>query len=41
MQTEKQKLLQMEKILGRAIVGQPEAVKAIFNRLTLPSVHAL
>lgn len=36
LQTERQKLLQMEKILARAVVGQPEAVKAISNAVRRP-----
>lgn len=35
MSTEKQKLLQMEKILSRSLVGQPEAVKAVSNAVRL------
>lgn len=34
-QTEKQKLLQMEKILTRSLVGQPDAVKAVSNAVRL------
>jgi ATP-dependent Clp protease ATP-binding subunit ClpA len=33
--TEKDKLLQMEKILSRNVVGQPEAVKAVANAIRL------
>lgn len=33
--SEKQKLLQMEKILTRSLVGQPEAVKAVSNAVRL------
>lgn len=34
-QDEKQKLLHMEKVLGKEVVGQPEAVKAISNAIRL------
>ena len=35
MSTEKEKLLQMEKILSQSVVGQPEAVKAVANAIRL------
>lgn len=35
MATERQRLLQMEKILTRSLVGQPEAVKAVSNAVRL------
>lgn len=35
MSTEKEKLLQMEKILADSVVGQPEAVKAVANAIRL------
>ncbi|CED84854.1 heat shock protein [Phaffia rhodozyma] len=35
MSTEKQKLLHMEKILTKAIVGQPDAVKSVSNAIRL------
>ncbi|PSS37755.1 hypothetical protein PHLCEN_2v448 [Hermanssonia centrifuga] len=35
MSTEKEKLLRMEKILSRDVVGQPEAVKAVANAIRL------
>lgn len=34
-QSEKQKLLKMEKVLSKEVVGQPEAVKAISNAIRL------
>ncbi|KAH8915470.1 P-loop containing nucleoside triphosphate hydrolase protein [Atractiella rhizophila] len=33
--TEKQKLLRMEKELGKAVIGQPEAIKAVSNAIRL------
>lgn len=35
MTTEKQKLLQMEKLLTKSIIGQPEAVRAVSNAVRL------
>lgn len=35
MSTEKDKLLQMERILSQSVVGQPEAVKAVANAIRL------
>jgi ATP-dependent Clp protease ATP-binding subunit ClpB len=35
MSSEKQKLLKMEKILARSVVGQPEAVTAVANAIRL------
>ncbi|KAG9314355.1 P-loop containing nucleoside triphosphate hydrolase protein [Chiua virens] len=35
METEKEKLLHMEKILAESVVGQPEAVKAVANAIRL------
>lgn len=35
MSTEKDKLLQMERILAQSVVGQPEAVKAVANAIRL------
>jgi ATP-dependent Clp protease ATP-binding subunit ClpA len=35
MSSEKEKLLKMEKILASAVVGQPEAVKAVANAIRL------
>jgi ATP-dependent Clp protease ATP-binding subunit ClpA len=34
-QSEKEKLLKMEKMMGKEVVGQPEAIKAIANAIRL------